>query len=131
MILPLPWDATRNCPVVPRRAVPAALNKGSITIEVSTGSAGARISRSPTTVSTGTKDSAPMPTTPKFDRGYKASDSEWKILEELAKGLNASSTGSIHITSERRICTECRGVISQFRQAFPGIQLSYSDLGRE
>jgi RHS repeat-associated protein len=72
----------------------------------------------------------PMPETPRFTAD-RASDSEWKILEHAAENLDPSATGRIHITSERPVCDSCQGVVDQFRQAFPGITVTYSDLGRQ
>ncbi|WP_235884172.1 RHS repeat-associated core domain-containing protein [Saccharopolyspora elongata] len=71
----------------------------------------------------------PMFENPRFDAA-RASDAEHKILENMAQNLDPSASGRIHITSERPVCTSCQGVIEQFRQAFPGIQVTYSDLGR-
>ncbi|SDE01176.1 RHS repeat-associated core domain-containing protein [Actinokineospora iranica] len=79
-------------------------------------------------------DSAPMPESPRFDRGpdsiSRDSDSEWKILEELATQLEPGATGRIHIYSERPVCPSCQTVIEDFRRAFPGIDITYSDYGR-
>ena len=65
----------------------------------------------------------------RFDRGYKDSDAEWKLLEDLATRLKPSSQGTVHIVSERGVCPPCREVIDQFRRAFPGITITYSDVG--
>ncbi|MGC7097222.1 RHS repeat-associated core domain-containing protein [Amycolatopsis lurida] len=74
--------------------------------------------------------SAPMPAQPRFDPGYKNADSEWKMLEDIASGLSPGAQGKIHIYSERPVCEPCQGVVAQFREAFPGIELTYSDFGR-
>ncbi|MEV0676000.1 deaminase domain-containing protein [Actinosynnema sp. NPDC050436] len=75
-----------------------------------------------------------MPTSPQFSRRpadiARDSDSEWKILEELGSQLQPGATGRIHITSERPVCPSCQAVIADFRRAFPGIDVTYSDLGR-
>ena len=71
----------------------------------------------------------PMPERPQFT-ATRAADSEWKLLEHLARGRDRSATGTIRITSERPVCDSCKNVIEQFRRAFPGIRVTYSDLGR-
>lgn len=76
-----------------------------------------------------------VPYTPENQRQfthYRDSDAEGKMMEEYARRLSPTDTGHIHITSERPVCEEsCQRVIQQFRDAFPGITVSYSDLGRE
>lgn len=53
----------------------------------------------------------------------RALDSEVLILESLAHQLNPSSEGTLQLVSERTICSSCAGVISQFREKFPNINL--------
>ncbi|MFC5833981.1 DNRLRE domain-containing protein [Nonomuraea insulae] len=67
-----------------------------------------------------------MPDDPIFDRGWKQSDSEWLILEKLAKSLNKNSTGTLKIYSERIVCSECTGVLAQFMKRFPNIKVYVS-----
>ncbi|SFP32563.1 RHS repeat-associated core domain-containing protein [Amycolatopsis arida] len=74
--------------------------------------------------------SVPMPESSRFDPGWKQADSEWKMLEDIAKNLDPSAKGRIHIYSERPVCDPCQGVIRQFREAFPNIEVTYSDYGR-
>ncbi|MEU1723335.1 DNRLRE domain-containing protein [Nonomuraea sp. NPDC005692] len=68
--------------------------------------------------------SVEMPTDPIFDRGWKDADSEWKILEKLAKSLKPTSKGTLTIYSERAICSECTGVLAQFIKRFPDIRVN-------
>jgi RHS repeat-associated protein len=74
---------------------------------------------------------APMPAQPRFDPTFKQADSEWKMLEQLSQGLDSSASGKIHIYSERPVCGACQDVVDQFRRAFPNIEVSYSDFGRQ
>jgi YD repeat-containing protein len=74
---------------------------------------------------------APMPAQPRFDPTFKQADSEWKMLEQLSQGLDSSASGKIHIYSERPVCGACQDVVDQFRRAFPNIEVTYSDFGRQ
>lgn len=53
-------------------------------------------------------------------------DSEYKILEEIAKKYinNREVNGNIELFTERAPCDSCEYVIKQFRQTFPNIQLN-------
>ena len=74
----------------------------------------------------------PKPLTRKFqtiDSGYqsRANDSEVKILEEIAKGLNKKSEGAVHLFTEQKPCIpSCEGVIKKFEANFPKIDLQIS-----
>ena len=50
-------------------------------------------------------------------------DSEVFVLENLAQRLTPQSTGTIRLLSERTVCGSCQGVITQFREMFPNINL--------
>ena len=50
-------------------------------------------------------------------------DSEVFVLENLAQRLTPQSTGTIRLLSERTVCASCQGVITQFREMFPNINL--------
>jgi hypothetical protein len=50
-------------------------------------------------------------------------DSESKILEHIAEGLEKGAEGSITIYTERKPCFSCRDVIYEFRKEYPGITL--------
>ncbi|MBI1227717.1 MAG: hypothetical protein GC192_20960 [Bacteroidetes bacterium] len=52
-------------------------------------------------------------------------DSEVKVLEEVAKKFlnNQEVKGSITLLTERPACTSCQGVIKQFMEMFPNIEL--------
>ncbi len=50
-------------------------------------------------------------------------DSEVFVLENLALSLTPESTGTIRLLSERTFCASCQGVIFQFREMFPNINL--------
>ncbi len=50
-------------------------------------------------------------------------DSEVFVLETLAQRLTPQSTGTIRLLSERTVCASCEGVITQFREMFPNINL--------
>jgi hypothetical protein len=63
-------------------------------------------------------------------------DSEYKMLNQLARDLGAhpnvphvdqSITGSLKIVSERPYCASCQGVIQQFNDMFPGIEITLID----
>ncbi|MFE5563884.1 deaminase domain-containing protein [Amycolatopsis japonica] len=66
-----------------------------------------------------------MPVSPVFSCDpNRPSEAEWKLLEELATRMNAYSTGSVHLYSERPCCTSCRRVIQEFDAMFPGVQVT-------
>ncbi|WP_344967943.1 deaminase domain-containing protein, partial [Salinactinospora qingdaonensis] len=50
-------------------------------------------------------------------------DSEVKLLEELASRLSGDARGDIEIYTERPPCRSCRGVMEQFRERYPDVQL--------
>ena len=50
-------------------------------------------------------------------------DSEVFVLENLAQRLTPQSTGTVRLLSERTVCSSCQGVITQFREKFPNINL--------
>ena len=50
-------------------------------------------------------------------------DSEVFVLENLAQRLTSQSTGTIRLLSERTVCGSCQGVITQFREMFPNVNL--------
>jgi len=77
----------------------------------------------------------PEPSTRRFttrDSGAmsRANDTEVKLLEDIAAGLSPDSRGVIHLFTERPPCFSCRGVIDQFRQAFPNVEVIVTNGGR-
>ncbi|CFR07696.1 Uncharacterised protein [Yersinia frederiksenii] len=56
-------------------------------------------------------------------------DSEYKILDNLADQLggNTSTKGTVTIFTERPACGSCLGVVEQFQQKYPGIQVNVLD----
>jgi len=50
-------------------------------------------------------------------------DSEVKILESLASNLSENASGKVYLFSELPFCISCEGVINQFKQKFPNIDL--------
>jgi hypothetical protein len=56
-------------------------------------------------------------------------DSEYKILDNLADqlGSNTSAKGTVTIFTERPACGSCLGVVEQFQQKYPGIQVNVLD----
>lgn len=56
-------------------------------------------------------------------------DSEYKILDNLADQLggNTSAKGTVTIFTERPACGSCLGVVDQFQQKYPGIQVNVLD----
>lgn len=50
-------------------------------------------------------------------------DLEVFVLENLAQRLTPQSTGTVRLLSERTVCASCEGVISQFREMFPNVNL--------
>uniref|UniRef100_UPI001F0C1EE1 deaminase domain-containing protein n=1 Tax=Serratia microhaemolytica TaxID=2675110 RepID=UPI001F0C1EE1 len=56
-------------------------------------------------------------------------DSEYKILDNLADllGSNTSAKGNITILTERPACASCLGVVDQFQQKYPNIQVNVLD----
>ena len=61
-----------------------------------------------------------------FDRSI---DTEAKILEEIAEqiGDNYSKAGSIKLFTERTPCESCLGVIQQFKNRYPNIEITVYD----
>ncbi|GAB7530632.1 hypothetical protein PS3A_30430 [Pseudomonas sp. 3A(2025)] len=53
-------------------------------------------------------------------------DTEFKILETIAQrlGNNSAVAGRINLMSEKMVCPSCSGVINQFRDRYPNIQLN-------
>ncbi|WP_127960429.1 deaminase domain-containing protein [Serratia microhaemolytica] len=56
-------------------------------------------------------------------------DSEYKILDNLADqlGSNTSAKGTVIIFTERPACGSCLGVVEQFQQKYPNIQVNVLD----
>ncbi|MFE7854099.1 polymorphic toxin-type HINT domain-containing protein [Streptomyces sp. NPDC057403] len=65
-----------------------------------------------------------MPKNPIFDPSGRDSDSEWQVLEHLAKGLTPRSSGTVNLYSERDVCPSCQSVIRQFQERFPGVTIN-------
>lgn len=57
-------------------------------------------------------------------RNPRTFDSEVKILEHIAATMPRNARGTISLFTERPVCISCDGVIAQFRQLFPGVQLN-------
>ena len=53
-------------------------------------------------------------------------DTEFKILETLAQRLggNTQAAGRINLISEKMVCPSCTGIVNQFRERYPNIQLN-------
>ncbi|MCV4289115.1 DUF637 domain-containing protein [Pseudomonas capsici] len=72
----------------------------------------------------------PVKATAKYVDGPGAylrdSDTEFKILETIAQkiGENYNASGRINLLSEKLVCPSCTGVIYQFRERYPNIQLN-------
>ena len=61
-------------------------------------------------------------------------DSEYKMLNDLAEKLGgvkgqvkSDITGTLKIVSENPYCTSCQGVIQQFSEMFPNIEIKLID----
>jgi hypothetical protein len=54
----------------------------------------------------------------------RPTDSEYKILENLAAKLKPDSTGVIDLYTESEPCMACDNVIDQFKKKFPGVKLN-------
>ncbi|WP_394539177.1 deaminase domain-containing protein [Lysobacter enzymogenes] len=54
-------------------------------------------------------------------------DSEAILLEHFAATLPPDAKGTIRLFSERVVCKSCNGVVKQFENKFPGIQLIVTD----
>ncbi|WP_458122145.1 deaminase domain-containing protein [Paenibacillus sp. Z6-24] len=63
-------------------------------------------------------------TTP--DGNPRTLDAEVKILEELASQLPTNVTGKVHLFSELPFCQSCSGVIKQFKEQFPNVEVIIS-----
>ncbi|OKP86192.1 hypothetical protein A3844_14075 [Paenibacillus helianthi] len=63
-------------------------------------------------------------TTP--DGNPRTLDAEVKILEELASQLPNNASGKVHIFSELPFCESCSGVIKQFKEQFPNVEVIIS-----
>ena len=64
----------------------------------------------------------------------RITDSEYRMLNDLAKKLKAVKggkyldvTGTLKIVSENPYCTSCQGVIQQFSEMFPNIEIKLID----
>ena len=53
----------------------------------------------------------------------RSTDTEYKILNDLAQRLKPDARGTIRIFTERCPCPSCAGAIAAFRKLFPGIKL--------
>lgn len=51
-------------------------------------------------------------------------EAEGKIFETLSNLLPSGSTGTMYLFSELPLCTSCGGMAEQFREAYPGINLT-------
>jgi hypothetical protein len=60
------------------------------------------------------------------DTGFvnRPTDSEYKILEDLASRMKPDSKGVIDIYTENAPCEACDNVINEFRDKFPGVRLN-------
>jgi hypothetical protein len=63
-------------------------------------------------------------TTP--DGNPRTLDAEVKILEELASQLPNNASGKVHLFSELPFCESCSGVIKQFKEQFPNVDVIIS-----
>jgi The BURPS668_1122 family of deaminases len=63
-------------------------------------------------------------TTKKSGAMTRAYDTEVKILEDIAKDLPKDAKGTINLYTEKSPCFSCKGVIEQFKQQFPNIELN-------
>ncbi|WP_437217412.1 deaminase domain-containing protein [Pectobacterium sp. LFLA-215] len=56
-------------------------------------------------------------------------DSEYKILDNISDKLagNISAKGTVTIFTERPACGSCLGVVEQFQQRYPGIEVKILD----
>ena len=68
---------------------------------------------------------------PIFDSNYKHimdTDAEYKALSALAETLemfdNPQIEGKLYLYSERNPCQSCEGVITQFKQKFPNLEIT-------
>ncbi|WP_158632658.1 deaminase domain-containing protein [Amycolatopsis sp. WAC 01416] len=60
------------------------------------------------------------------------SDTEFKLLNQTANRIGQSSPhvrGTINLHTDFAVCTSCSSVISQFRDAFPGVRLNLTTGG--
>ncbi|MFJ4658094.1 deaminase domain-containing protein [Nocardia sp. NPDC088792] len=55
---------------------------------------------------------------------YRPTDSEYKILENLATRLTPDSKGVVNLYTEANPCDACTDVIQQFEAKFPGVKLN-------
>lgn len=66
------------------------------------------------------------PTVDSYSQRLMDSDSEYKVLDEIAKNLDQYSNtlleGKLYLYSELKPCESCQGIISQFKARFPKIQ---------
>ncbi|WP_168356190.1 deaminase domain-containing protein [Lysobacter enzymogenes] len=54
-------------------------------------------------------------------------DSEAILLEHFAAKFKPDAKGTIRLFSERAVCKSCNGVVKQFKDQFPGIELIVTD----
>lgn len=77
--------------------------------------------------------SVPMPEDPLFEAfevppGHdRRFDTEYKLLEAIASRCTPEAIGLVTLVTERSPCPSCASVIQQFRERFPGIQLTVLD----
>lgn len=57
----------------------------------------------------------------------RPTDSEFKILDQLAQKLNPDSKGVINLYTEREPCPACDNVIKQFQDKFPGVKVNVTN----
>ncbi|WP_433728549.1 deaminase domain-containing protein [Nocardia sp. CA-129566] len=62
--------------------------------------------------------------TDEYGVAYRPTDSEYKILEDLATRLKPDSKGVVELYTENEPCPACNSVIEQFRQRFPEVRLN-------
>lgn len=62
--------------------------------------------------------------TDEYGEVVRPTDSEYKILEELATRLKPDSKGVIDLYTENAPCRACDSVINQFSAKFPGVRLN-------
>ena len=59
----------------------------------------------------------------KLDAWRRRNDAEAKIFEYLAPKLTPTSKGTIVLYSEKPLCHSCQGVLQQFKEKFPNINI--------
>ncbi|MFK0244145.1 deaminase domain-containing protein [Amycolatopsis azurea] len=56
------------------------------------------------------------------------SDTEFKLLNQIGQS-SPHVRGTINLHADFAVCTSCSSVISQFRDAFPGVRLNLTTGG--